>query len=263
MKGLNLFRKDTKSRIVALALATVMALSGIPSIPVQAEENNTTVVATVADPETLHRPIDIYGQNTLNAGKITVGKSVDTTGFGGNTLDGVSMGNLQPDTNNFLVTLSQSAQAVGLASKLPVPIDAVFVLDTSGSMESPSNDPRYENMIDAANEAIASLLAANDQNRVAVVAFSSADYGEGTSNNAAANVLSELAHYDGEAATAHLKRVDSEGAASSDGIYVAGRKEITTTTTEWQQVQVGTDRWGRPEYEWQNKTRFGPLLPQW
>ena len=124
MKGLNLFRKDTRSRITALALAAVMALSGIPSIPAQAEENNTTVVATVADPETLHRPIDIYGQNTLNGGKITVGKSVSTEGFKENLLDGVSTGGLAPADNNFLVTLSQSAQAVGLASKMPVPVDA-------------------------------------------------------------------------------------------------------------------------------------------
>ena len=178
MKGLNLFRKDTRSRILALALAAVMALSGIPSIPARAADSTAPApgtVTTVHDPETLHRPIDIYGQNTLNAGKITVGKSVDTTGFTDDKLDGVSMGGLTPATNNFLVTLSQSAQATGLASKLPVPVDAVFVLDTSGSMADPTNDPRYISMINAANEAINSLLSANDQNRIAVVAFSSED----------------------------------------------------------------------------------------
>ena len=243
MKGLNLFRKDTRSRILALALAAVMALSGIPSIPARAADSTAPApgtVTTVHDPETLHRPIDIYGQNTLNAGKITVGKSVDTTGFTDDKLDGVSMGGLTPATNNFLVTLSQSAQATGLASKLPVPVDAVFVLDTSGSMADPTNDPRYISMINAANEAINSLLSANDQNRIAVVAFSSEDYGRGTSSDAAANVLSSLAHYTGEAATAHLQRVNQYGQADSSGSFVAGRSTVTNATIEVQ--------WGNNTY---------------
>lgn len=230
MKKIKFFSSDMKSRILALVLSVAMALSGIPAIPAQAEGEETPTpgtVVTVADPETLTRPIEIYGQNTLNAGKVTVGKSVSTTGFSGNTLDGVSLGNLQPGENNFLVTLSQSAQITGLASKLPVPIDAVFVLDTSGSMEDPSGSPRYQNMIAAANEAISALLAANEQNRVAVVAFSSKDYGEGTSGGAAANVLSDLKHYTGEAATAHLTRVNSDGRTDARGTYVAGRNTAT------------------------------------
>ncbi|MBQ8816755.1 MAG: VWA domain-containing protein, partial [Lachnospiraceae bacterium] len=255
MKGFKLFQRDKRKRLIALTLSAVMILGGMPTVPAYAADSGTPVpgtIVTVADPETLHRPIDIYGQDTFNAGKITVGKSVSTTGFENDTLDGVSMGGLTPDTNNFLVTLSQSAQATGLSSKLPVPVDAVFVLDTSGSMADPSNDPRYKNMISAANDAISALLAANDQNRVAVVAFSDEDSGYGTSDGAAANILSDLAHYDGEAATAHLQRVNSEGEASDNGTYVAGRKVETITTTERQRVQVGTDRWGRPEYEWQD-----------
>ena len=228
MKKLKFFMKE-KNLLIAWALAAVMALSGVPTIPASAAGSTTPApgtVTTVHDPETLHRPIDIYGQNTLNGGKITVGKSVDTTGFTDDKLDGVSMGGLTPANNNFLVTLSQSAQAVGLASKLPVPVDAVFVLDTSGSMEDSS---RYINTISAANEAIASLLAANDQNRIAVVAFSSDGYGDGTSDDAAASVLSNLAHYDGEAATAHLQRVNSEGNKpyNGGGSYVAGRNSVT------------------------------------
>lgn len=258
MKGLKLFRKEKRNRLIALALSAVMILGGVPTVPSYAADSEIPspgTIVTVSDPETLHRPIDIYGQDTFNAGKITVGKSVSTTGFDNDTLDGVSMGGLTPDDNNFLVTLSQSAQAMGLSSKLPVPVDAVFILDTSGSMADPSRDPRYVNMINAANEAIATLMSANDQNRVAVVAFSDEDSGYGTSDGAAANVLSDLAHYDdtetAKAATAHLQRVNSEGTVSTSGTYVAGRKVETITTTERQRVQVGTDRWGNPQYEWQ------------
>ena len=260
MKKIKGFCKDKRKRLIALAVAAVMFFSSTPTLPTQAEDNNNPVpgsVVTVADPETLHRPIDIYGQNTLNAGKITVGKSVDTTGFEGGMLDGVSLNGLEPDANNFLVTLSQSAQAVGLSSKLPVPVDAVFVLDTSGSMkDTVDGTARYINMISAANDAINTLLAANDQNRIAVVAFSSKDsgdneYGGGTSDGEAANVLSDLAHYDGEAATAHLQRVNAEGTADSDGQYVAGRntETITYTEKEWQLVKY-TDRWGNTREEW-------------
>jgi len=250
MKGFNLFHKDKRKRVMALILTAVMVLSYLPAKQVEAASPGA--VTTVADPETLHRPIDIYGHDTLHAGKITVGKSVsdDQTVF--STMDGVNLGGLAPADNNFLVTLSQSAQAMGLASKLPVPIDAVFVLDTSGSMDDPENDPRYINMISAANDAIATLMAANNQNRVAVVAFSSEDYGAGTSNDAAANVLSDLAHYDGDAASAHLQRVNSSGEASASGEYVAGRKSETITTYETQRVQVGTDWRGNPIYDWRN-----------
>ena len=237
MKKLKFFMKE-KNRLIAWTLAAVMALSGVPIIPAQAADSTTPApgsVTTVHDPETLHRPIDIYGQNTLNGGKITVGKSVDTTGFENDLLDGVSTGGLTPATNNFLVTLSQSAQAVGLASKLPVPVDAVFVLDTSGSMADPEDDPRYVNMINAANEAINALLSANEQNRIAVVAFSSEDYGRGTSGDAAANVLSDLAHYDGAAATAHLQRVNQYGQTDRSGTFVAGRSTVINATIKVQQ----------------------------
>ncbi|MBO5347890.1 MAG: hypothetical protein J6A45_07145, partial [Lachnospiraceae bacterium] len=105
MKKLKFFMKE-KNRLIAWTLAAVMALSGVPIIPAQAADSTTPApgsVTTVHDPETLHRPIDIYGQNTLNGGKITVGKSVDTTGFENDLLDGVSTGGLTPATNNFLV----------------------------------------------------------------------------------------------------------------------------------------------------------------
>ena len=245
-------QKKKNNRLIAWALSAVMVLGGIQTVPVRAAASTTGTVSTVADPETLHRPIDIYGQNTLNAGKITVGKSVSTDGFKEDKLDGVSVGGLKPDTNNFLITLSQSAQVTGLSSKIPVPIDAVFVIDTSGSMASPENDPRYENMISAANDAIESLMAANDENRVAVVAFSSEDYGKGSSNGTAANVLSELSHYDGNAASEHLQRVDEEGDVSAEGVYVAGRASATIAVTERQQVQVGIDWFGNPKYEWRD-----------
>jgi len=232
---------DLKSRLVALVMAAMMLLTGMPTTAYAAQADDTPAggtIVTVADPETLTRPTLIYGQDTENAGKITVGKSVSDTS--------VSLENnvtITPAENNFLVTLSQTAQVMGLASKLPVPIDAVFVLDTSGSMANSVNGTaRYISMINAANDAINTLLAANEHNRVAVVAFSSkGDYGEGTSDGEAANVLSELAHYDGEAATKHLQRVNQSGEEDNNGIYVAGRKSVTAQ--RWVSTGKGSGYW--------------------
>ena len=176
-------------------------------------------IYTIADLDTLTRPADVYGQNTLNAGKVTVGKSVSddpVTIPYGNTSE-----TFTPDEGNFIIVSSQTAQVMGLASESDVPLDVVFVLDTSGSMNQ-NGVNRASSMVTAANSAIATLMAANENNRIAVVTFSSADsedeeYGGGTSNGAAANVLSSLAHYSGDAATNHLTWVNSDGSTTGNG----------------------------------------------
>lgn len=210
-------------RISALALAAVMLVGMLPYINVAQADSSNTGITTVADPETLTRPETIYGDNTVNAGKVTVGKSVSTTDVTVNgqtvTLDG---------ENNFLITISQSAQVMGLSSESSTPVDVVFVLDTSGSM---GDNSRAETLVTAANSAISTLMSANEHNRVAVVAFSSEGYGGGTSNGAAANVLSSLDHYTGTAATAHLQWVNDQGGTTGQGrSYIAGRDTVTTSS---------------------------------
>lgn len=216
---------------MAAAMATALIVTGLPEMNLAVTAANDPVpgtVVTIADPETLTDPVTIYGDSTLNAGKITVGKSVSDT-----TVELENNISVTPENNNFLVTLSQTAQVMGLSTEISVPIDAVFVLDTSGSME---DDDKAEAMVTAANNAISALLAANENNRVAVVAFSSSDssndsYGGGTSEGKAANVLSPLYHYTGAAATSHLQWVNSQGSATSnnngpgggDKDYIAGR----------------------------------------
>ena len=210
-------------RIMAAAMATALIVTGLPELNLAATAANDPVpgtVATIADPETLTDPVTIYGDSTLNAGKITVGKSVSDT-----TVELENNISVTPENNNFLVTLSQTAQVMGLSTEISVPIDAVFVLDTSGSMK---DDGKAEAMVTAANNAISALLAANENNRVAVVAFSSSDsgndsYGGGTSDGDAANVLSPLHHYTGAAATSHLQWVNANKQNSGTKNYIAGR----------------------------------------
>ena len=93
----------------------------------------------------------------------------------------------EPDDTNFTVALSALGQTytseqvdvtfTGGSTTETGAVDVVFVLDTSMSMFVDSGDYAYEekliSMIDAVNQAIDTILEANSDNRIAVVAFSS------------------------------------------------------------------------------------------
>lgn len=220
-------RRKGLKRILAALMATALIVTGLPEMDLTASASTGAAAVTVADPSTLTRPLEIYDDDTQNAGKITVGKSVSNEAV--KITSESNEFTFTPEEDNFIVTYSQTAQVMGLSTEIPVPVDAVFVLDTSGSMAG----ERTKNMVTAANKAIKTLLDANEYSRVAVVAFSSADgdrqneqYGGGTSEGAAANVLSSLAHYD--TTTDHLTWVNSSGTASNNGSYIAGRDSHRT-----------------------------------
>ena len=178
-------RYSWTQRLGAFALAMLMVVGILPTRIFAAEEEQAVGrTSTVADPDTVSRPADVYGDNTQNAGKITVGKSVSD---GAVTLpSGTGTQTFTPKNDQFIITVSQAAQVMGLASESNVPVDVVFVLDTSNSMSG----GRATSMVTAANSAIKTLMEANPHNRVGVVAFS----GKSTSE-AAAEELSVLAHY--------------------------------------------------------------------
>ena len=208
-------------RVLAFVLVFVMVAG---YVPVTASADQAGSIITVADPATLSRPEEIYGSNTLNAGKITVGKSVSTE-----ALTHINAGLTLEDSDNFLVTVSQTAQVAGLATEMNVPVDVVFVLDTSGSMSATDTGEtgrkvslrngrltytnnqaltRTEVMVNTINETIAKLMELNPENRVGVVTFSAHNLGvsdtPGNADNDAAIVLSPLASQSGSAATNHL-----------------------------------------------------------
>ncbi len=186
----NMEHYSVSKRLGAFMMALLMVVGLLPARVYAAEDPTNVVgaVTTVSDPDTVSRPVDVYGSNTQNAGKVTVGKSVsdgDVTLSYGNTSH-----TFAPAEDNFIVTISQTAQVMGLASESQVPVDVVFVLDTSNSM----NNGRSTSMVNATNKAIASLMASNPNNRVGVVAFSSNT--SNSNSNVSAEQLSALAHYD-------------------------------------------------------------------
>lgn len=254
-KRVNIFeRKFGKkmNRALAMVLAVVCAFSfiyvdGLSMKAVAAPADDTGVISTVDDPETLTRPLDTFGNSTLNAGKILVGKSVtdginDRSGAA-EVLDLSSelfqMPNgtnkvFSPKEDNFLVTISQSSQMYGVSSEIPIPVDVVFVLDVSNSMDNnkTNNVTRTSSMVTAANNAIKTILQMNDQNRVSVVAFSSV---EQSGSNVAATVLSSLNHYDD---TSSNKAASKHITHSNDRLY--GRKANGESGT-YRDVDGGTN----------------------
>ncbi len=206
-------KRTFSQRVLSVLLCAAMLLAYVPGGILRANAAAGDI-KTVADPATLTRPGTIYGDNTANAGKVTVGKSVSDTDI---TVGGQNIA--VSGDNNFLVTISQAAQSMGLTSQSSVPVDVVFVLDTSNSMAG----SRVTEMITAANNAIATLMAANEYNRVAVVAFSGSQ-GGGTSGGASANVLTYLDHFTGDAATNHIQWVNSQGSTTGrNRTYIQGR----------------------------------------
>lgn len=195
-------------RALALLLALVMVAGYIPNRVHAAEPEGPLMIA---DNSTWDRLDDIYGNNTLHSGKVSVDKSVSVGNADGEvTVDGRDVPLKQDDS--FLVNLSQSAQVMALTTEKRVPVDVVFVLDTSGSMHAEVTDAngrgtgknRSQTLVTIVNDVIEELMAANELNRVGVVAFSAYNAGGVDAGGDAANVLSGLAHYTGEAATEHL-----------------------------------------------------------
>lgn len=205
-------------RILAALLAVIMVTTLLPTSGLVSHASSTRqgkygVVQTVDDPQTLTRPNDTFEAgvgigSTLNAGKILVGKSVmdsfsdagggavlDLTGELTNMPNGTTK-TWTPAKDNFLVTISQSSQMYGVSSRIPVPLDVVFVIDTSGSMSESvgGGQDRADAVMAAANSAIKTLLEANDDNRVGVVAFSGSD-GSDRSGSRSTTVLTSLGHY--------------------------------------------------------------------
>ena len=88
------------------------------------------------------------------------------------------------------------------SQEVNAPLDVVFILDTSGSMDYMDNDSksRATNAVTAINKAIAQVQGYNEHNRVGVVGFSS-KYG---SNNTDSTNLLELGRYTAKAENQYL-----------------------------------------------------------
>ena len=155
---------------LSLVLALVMLISMLPLnlLAVTAEGTGGNPyydrVADVSTMDNWTKYFDLRDAylNTANAGGVWTDKSVftDASAFP----ESVTMVN---EDENFLTALSALAANKEIVGYSTIPTDTVLVLDLSNSMAG------YEaNLIEAANDAIQTLLETNENNRVGVVLYS-------------------------------------------------------------------------------------------
>ena len=141
-----------------------MALACFGTVAAQAVTQNA---GPVADTDTRGDYTSVLGadESTQYNGRVWTDKSVSTgdmsySGDAGN--DSIAKGD-----SDFLIAYSALATSTSVTGEASVPMDVVFVVDFSGSMQG--NNAR--DLVDALNESVESLMQANDQNRIAVVSY--------------------------------------------------------------------------------------------
>lgn len=168
-------------------LAVCMLFSLLPGTALAADPDP----APVADTTTYTDWEDLFGVGgsayltTKDIGRIWTDKSVSTQDIKlpGTTIEGLTDNTVKKEAGaDFLVALSGLGSAATIVDRVSVPIDTVLILDMSPKMGDP--DAKAEAMLTATESAIRTLMAANPNNRVAVIGYS--DY---------ASVLLPLDHY--------------------------------------------------------------------
>ena len=160
---------------LAFLLALVLVLGNLSGIRLPAQAATTVyggLGVKQTDPATVNNWKNYIGQlDTSMAGGVWTDKSVFETvqDYLDATDERERFSMALDNPRNFLIALSAMASSKTIVGYSYQPIDAMLVLDVSGSMDSASRDVR---MVESANKAIGDLLALNNYNRVGVVLYS-------------------------------------------------------------------------------------------
>ncbi len=158
-------------RCIAMLLCLVLLLSVLPRMSFRAEAVGIDATTVVADASTMDEWKDPFLPGGLPstdyAGAVWTDKSVFTAASLAQS--GLAGKVTLSDPNNFMIALSAMATNSVVVGQGSVPVDVVFVLDISGSMEADA----LTGMVTAANNAIRTLMAGNPENRVGVILYSS------------------------------------------------------------------------------------------
>lgn len=138
-------------------------------------QNSTSTVYAQSDTNTgsLDNVNDFLGadDSTQYAGRIWTDKSVSEDDVSFDGVDG-SRAVINED-EDFLVTYSALATSQTVTGKANVPVDVVFVIDNSNSMDAniSGNQSRLEATVEAVNNSIDQIMNSNSESRVAVVIY--------------------------------------------------------------------------------------------
>lgn len=179
--------KATRSwSLPAIILAFVLAAALLAQVLTQAAVSNQAFAAETnptADADTTTSYPGSLGENnsTRYAGRVWTDKTVYTENavFTG-TVDGESKRYEITNDSDFLVAYSALATSQAISGETKVPVDVVFVIDNSNSMDENLNDPqdwwddpptRLEATVEAVNASIKQIMESNANSRVAVVIY--------------------------------------------------------------------------------------------
>ena len=201
-------KKTIGQRFLSVLLCLVMVVSCLPAASmmpaIAVGESRLAGLTRVADPSTKDSWQDYYGTgadiSTDNAGGIWTDKSVftDASAFSNVTTD--SQGNpvtvTMANGEDMLVALSAMGSNMTVTGQSSVPTDTMLVLDVSGSMnDNEGNNDVAQELAEAANTTIHTLLSNNPNNRVGVVLYSGPNRVNGAASANDAVVLLPLGRY--------------------------------------------------------------------
>lgn len=167
-------RRRILSGVLAVLLVVALAVGLMPNEQVYAAERTSDGNTTGSYSQNL-------GDNssTRYAGRVWTDKTVYTEDA---TFSG-DVGNVTvQNDSDFLVAYSALATTQNITGKSSVPVDVVFVIDNSNSMDDPIEDrewwedqapSRLESTVDAVNASIATIMESHPDSRVAVVLYGS------------------------------------------------------------------------------------------
>lgn len=182
-------KRNVLISVVSLLIVFVMAFGMLQS------SNTVYAAAGKSDASTAASYTESLGDNasTRYAGRVWTDKTVytaDATFTGdvenaqGNKTETVKIGD-----SKFLVAYSALAQSQQITGQTQVPVDVVFVIDNSNSMDKSvgnnSNQTRLAATVEAVNKSISTIMQSNENSRVAVVVY-----------GMEAKTLMDLGHYE-------------------------------------------------------------------
>ena len=172
-KGHSRKRSVCMTVFVIAVIITLIAATFFPSY--------ASAAPKVSDGNTTGSYVQNLGDNssTRYAGRVWTDKTVYTE----DAIFAGDVGNVTiQNDSDFLVAYSALATTQNITGKSSVPVDVVFVIDNSNSMDDPIEDrpwwegqapSRLESTVDAVNASIATIMESHPDSRVAVVLYGS------------------------------------------------------------------------------------------
>lgn len=188
-------KQSMGNRIISIVLSIAILLAVFP--PISIVSSAASIEAErVADPSTMDgwkEFFPITGEiSTENAGGVWMDKSVllDDSEFAGTGIKKNSQ-------DSFLVALSAIASNMNVTGMSSVPTDTILVLDVSGSMnDNYGNNDVAEDLVNAANASVETLLNANPLNRVGIVLYSGPLYQNDPASDTDSVLMLPLGRYE-------------------------------------------------------------------